>query len=1285
MKSIMKLIGAAVLFFLPTVILAQTDGTATFRVSTKTANGNYAPNHVLAIWVTDAQTNFVKTLKRQAASRIQYLTQWGPKSQSNVVDGITGATLNSHRTHLLTWNCRNTSGAVVPDGTYRFYVEFTENNASGPWTSTNVLSFYKGTAGATSSPPNQAHFTNMLVTYAPGGAVTVHDIRLLSITAPASMTPGATTNLFVTATNAGTATEAFTVSLRDVTDARSIGSRSVAGLAAGKATNVLIQWNTAGASIGLHSLVATSSVVAGETQLSNNTCYGSTIFAYAGETNVLISKGAVWKYNNTGVDLSGTPWRNANYYDGFWSEGPAALGFGDSEDVLSTAITPSRNTCYFRREVYVDMTPLSISMKIRRDDGIVVYLNGSEIYRNNMPLGDVSYNTMAASAVYGAAETNDVVFTTSSNLFAIGRNVLSAEVHQGPAHNSPPDSSTPDLAFNLELTVVQPQYVRTHSVAASVIVSSGNVLQGDRVGIDVALTNQSNATQPFTVILVNTNTGQIVASQTVTGLTPGQFTSLHLDWPTLGALPGTHTLKAGTIANGVTNFSGGLTTVSILGAAAGLNAVNATGSVGGICSAVAVQGATLYVGAGAVLLLMDRTNPAAPSPLASLALPGPIESIVVTGAHAYVACGQAGVQIVDVSHPRSPLHAASFDTSGSAHGLALLGNQLLVADGAAGLRILNIAHPLSPSLVGAYRTAGPARAVVVYGDLVYLLNHHLGVEILDIGNPAAPARIGASSAISGGKAMAVKDSVFYLVDDNAQLSNVDTFMPNFPVVFSRLYLGAVGHDALISGQALYVAAGAAGVLTLDISSELAPQAVYTNTSAGEARALALAGSTLYVANGFSGLQILDVSSPLTPVPVSAFSTGHRSSSVVATNGLAYVAAGEAGLRIYSLQYPGRLVLMGSSLAAANARALAVAGGLALVGDGDAGLKIFSVTNPLAPRLIGSYATTNLVQVRAVAVSGSLAALTDGRRVHVIDISSPAAPSARGLWTAPAFVQDLAFSGSRIYVAAGEYGLAILDASNPSQPSFLGSYNTPGLAMSVIVSGTNALVADNNSGWLALNVSNPTTPTLRTSIAGAVNSLAQAGPLLVTVGGAGELNALDVSNILVPVPRKQFNTLVQVLKVSAAGPYALAAQDAAGLSVFAIGAIDANQDQLPDDWQQRVVDADPNDAIAQPADVRPDADFDGDGLSNRAEYLAGTDPADPSSVFAAANVSTAATPGSYTVRWHSMPGKTYTLYKSTHLLAGFTVLQAGLTATPPLNSYTDSSGSGAAYYMIGLDE
>lgn len=49
------------------------------------------------------------------------------------------------------------------------------------------------------------------------------------------------------------------------------------------------------------------------------------------------------------------------------------------------------------------------------------------------------------------------------------------------------------------------------------------------------------------------------------------------------------------------------------------------------------------------------------------------------------------------------------------------------------------------------------------------------------------------------------------------------------------------------------------------------------------------------------------------------------------------------------------------------------------------------------------------------------------------------------------------------------------------------------------------------------------------------------------------------------------------------------------------------DGLPDAWEQQIIDADPNDAITSIADVLPGDDFDGDGITNRDEYLFGSNP------------------------------------------------------------------------------
>ena len=52
-------------------------------------------------------------------------------------------------------------------------------------------------------------------------------------------------------------------------------------------------------------------------------------------------------------------------------------------------------------------------------------------------------------------------------------------------------------------------------------------------------------------------------------------------------------------------------------------------------------------------------------------------------------------------------------------------------------------------------------------------------------------------------------------------------------------------------------------------------------------------------------------------------------------------------------------------------------------------------------------------------------------------------------------------------------------------------------------------------------------------------------------------------------------------------------------------VDSDGDGLPDGWEQDVIDFDPDDGIDGLADVKPGDDIDGDGMTNLAEYIAGT--------------------------------------------------------------------------------
>ncbi|HJR58568.1 MAG TPA: carbohydrate-binding protein [Vicinamibacterales bacterium] len=167
------------------------------------------------------------------------------------------------------------------------------------------------------------------------------------------------------------------------------------------------------------------------------------------QSAALVPAGSTWRYLDDGSN-QGTAWRTPAFNDSAWATGRAQLGYGDGDEgtVVSYGGNASAKhvTTYFRRTVSVnDPAALgSLNLRLLRDDGAVVYVNGSEVLRTNMPTGTITYTTPASAAIFGADESVWVSAVVSPSLLVAGANVIAVEVHQ-----SEPTSS--DLSFDLEL------------------------------------------------------------------------------------------------------------------------------------------------------------------------------------------------------------------------------------------------------------------------------------------------------------------------------------------------------------------------------------------------------------------------------------------------------------------------------------------------------------------------------------------------------------------------------------------------------------------------------------------------------------------------------------------------------------------------------------------------------------------------------------------------------------------------------------------------------------------
>lgn len=163
----------------------------------------------------------------------------------------------------------------------------------------------------------------------------------------------------------------------------------------------------------------------------------------------LIATGATWKYFAQPID-PGTAWHGNAFDDTAWTSGPSMLGFGDANGLLPSTLVASNGqwTTYFRRTIHVPNLSqvAALSARILRDDAAVVYLNGTEIWRDeNLPgTGAITNTTPAQIALGGADESVWIHFSINPAALRTGSNAIAIEVHQNVVTSS-------DLVMNFEL------------------------------------------------------------------------------------------------------------------------------------------------------------------------------------------------------------------------------------------------------------------------------------------------------------------------------------------------------------------------------------------------------------------------------------------------------------------------------------------------------------------------------------------------------------------------------------------------------------------------------------------------------------------------------------------------------------------------------------------------------------------------------------------------------------------------------------------------------------------
>jgi lysophospholipase L1-like esterase len=233
-------------------------------------------------------------------------------------------------------------------------------------------------------------------------------------------------------------------------------------------------------------------------------------------TAALISAGATWSYSDTGTDL-GSNWTQLSYDDSEWASAPARFGYG--EPVPETTIsfgsdsTNVNPTTYFRTKFVVSWNQnfTNLNFRLSQTGGAVVWLNGVEAYRANLPDGPITYSTLATTNI--GHENEYILFPTNRALtLPPGTNVIAVEVHQSAL-------TQPNLGFDFELlggAFVLPNPTLTATLASNNISLTWPLTSGSAFALYSSAMLAPPNWQALSPSLFQTNDGQISVA-----ITPG--------------------------------------------------------------------------------------------------------------------------------------------------------------------------------------------------------------------------------------------------------------------------------------------------------------------------------------------------------------------------------------------------------------------------------------------------------------------------------------------------------------------------------------------------------------------------------------------------------------------------------------------------------------------------------------------------------------------------------------------------------------------------------------------
>ena len=216
-------------------------------------------------------------------------------------------------------------------------------------------------------------------------------------------------------------------------------------------------------------------------------------------TSQIVKLNDSWKYYDKGAAPS--DWTATGFNDSGWASGQAPLGYGMAGIKTTVSYGPDANrkhpTTYFRKTIKLDSTPTRsdvFMLNFQIDDGFIVYVNGKEAARFQMPSGNVSFDSY--SSTYAGDEPLTGTIELSSSLFKSGDNVIAVEIHNNKAESR-------DIFWAAELFTTMGSVSDSFLSSDSAISLSSSDNNVSLVACFTPLTDAERAAQGLTPVRIN--------------------------------------------------------------------------------------------------------------------------------------------------------------------------------------------------------------------------------------------------------------------------------------------------------------------------------------------------------------------------------------------------------------------------------------------------------------------------------------------------------------------------------------------------------------------------------------------------------------------------------------------------------------------------------------------------------------------------------------------------------------------------------------------------------------